>query len=472
MIELDYIEVTQPIGTFYMCSISASTLLKVVNVQRRSVTQEGVQRDLSEKRIKDIAEYCSDPDSVFPTPIVISVNSSANVDIDEIRHKVIIHSEDKSIGDVIDGQHRLWGIARSSNLETFMLPVVMMFGMTLEEKAYIFSTINSNQVKVPQSLIYELFDVSSFRSPQKTVHQLARVMNNSTSSPLFNRLKMLGKKEPDQMFATLSQGTFAKSILPLISKNPEEDARKLKRNITLTDDSRCVLRGYFIQEKDDVIAKILLNCFAALKNVFYDEWETPHSNILWKTTGFRAVIYALPYMMRKGTNDKNLTQKFFEACFNSFRKILDKDRISLTSRDFPGGGEQGQKMLARKIIDAVSNMNIDDSYYCSFNEFAAFVKGLSVKGLDDFEIYELSEILQGKRDKLMYFYCYEVNGSLKIASPYNNAAVIIPTTQTEDSLRFLENEYMDGMDAKSWYSSICQKALPNDNHEYKLNEIV
>lgn len=59
---------------------------------------------------------------------------------------------------------------------------------------------------------------------------------------------MLGKKEPDQKFATLSQGTFAKSILPLISKNPEEDARKLKRNITLTEDSRCVLRGYFIQE--------------------------------------------------------------------------------------------------------------------------------------------------------------------------------------------------------------------------------
>ena len=100
-----------------------------------------------------------------------------------------------------------------------------MFDLTVAEEAYIFSTINSNQRKVDPSLIYDLFDVSTNRSPQKTAHEIARVMNSSTSSPFYNRLKMLGKKASGQDKASLSQGTFAKSILMLISKKPDEDAR-------------------------------------------------------------------------------------------------------------------------------------------------------------------------------------------------------------------------------------------------------
>jgi DGQHR domain-containing protein len=144
------------------------------------------------------------------------------------------------------------------NPEIFSLPVVMMINLTVEEKAYVFSTINSNQEKVSKSLIYDLFDVSSYRSPQKTAHLLARTMNNSESSPWYNRLKMLGKKREDQDLATLSQGTFAKSIISLISRNPDYDARQIKLGKDLDDDSRCIFRKYFIQNRDEVIARSYL----------------------------------------------------------------------------------------------------------------------------------------------------------------------------------------------------------------------
>ena len=52
----------------------------------------------------------------------------------------------------------------------FDIPVVVMFNLKEEQKAYVFSTINGNQVKVNRSLIYDLFDLSESHSPYKTCH--------------------------------------------------------------------------------------------------------------------------------------------------------------------------------------------------------------------------------------------------------------------------------------------------------------
>ena len=445
-----YIETQQPIGTFYYCAIPATFLLKVVRSSPRSKSETGVQRDLQQDRINSISRYCSDPDAVFPTPIVVSVDASSNVTLDEVHRWVVFADEEAIIGDVIDGQHRLWGIEGSKYADQFVLPVALMFGLTLEEKAYIFSTINSNQRKVDPSLIYDLFAVTKTRSPQKTVHELARVMNNTEASPFYNRLKMLGKKTSSQEKATLSQGTFAKTILQLITRDPEEDARLVKRDKDLKEDVRCPFREYFIDDKDDVIAKILLNCFSALKNVFPKEWEEPHNNILWKTTGFRAVVYALPSIIRKGYRDKVLTQKFFEICFMAFKKQIEKSKQTLTSQHFPGGGEQNQKKMAKIIIEAVANLNLkeyDDNLVRS--KFQDFLESLGE--LDMHEIYDLAQALQGKTDCLLFFKCEEKDDKLEITYPYFDANTSVTKEEAKADLKYLEDKYMEGLDAESWY---------------------
>lgn len=352
IMDINYIEVKQPIGTFYLSSIPAEKLINIVEVIPRNDSKEGVQRELSSKRIKEIGDYCSDPDAVFPTPIVISVYEDADVIIDDNCH-VISFSENRIIGQVIDGQHRLGGIKQSDNKHAFDLPVVFMFGMTIEEKAYVFSTINSNQTKVNLSLIYDLFGVSKMRSPQKTAHEIARVMNYNVVSPFYDRLKMLGKKEMNQEHAILSQGTFATSILQLITKKPDKDRLNLKRGYQLEPDDRCPFRQYFIEERDEVIIKILLNCFNALKDVFREEWETPEPYILWKTTGFKGVIYAMPNLYEIGINNRDLSQSFFTDCFARFRKSLHEQHVRLTSEYFPGGGEQNQRKFAKYLTDSL-----------------------------------------------------------------------------------------------------------------------
>ena len=450
MIKINYVEVEQPIGTFYLCSINALTLLKLVKSTPRSKSEDGVQRDLQEVRVKKISEYCSDPDAVFPTPIVVSIDRDANVSIDEDNHQIIVTNDEVEIGDVIDGQHRLWGIEKSASAVSFNLPVVLMFDLTLEEKAYIFSTINSNQVKVSPSLIFELFAVSSSRSPQKTVHELARVMNNTKDSPFYNRLKMLGKKTLDQNKATLSQGTFAKTILQLITLDAEADFRDLKLNRQLQVDSRCPFRDYFIEGQDDVIAKILLNCFNALKIVFPEEWQDPHSNVLWKTTGFRAIIYALNSLVRKGLRVKTLTSEFFEMCFVAFKKYLNERNLTLTSKHFPGGGEQSQRILAKYIIEAVAHINLDE-YWSNMirpDSFQDFL--IAIGSLDKSEIYDLAKALEGKFNETKFFQAKEEDGNILISYPYGDVVINLTKQQVSDNLKYLEDKYLNGLDVDTY----------------------
>ena len=444
----NYIEVQQPIGTFYLCSIPATFLLKVVKSTSRSDDKEAVQREKSPQRIRDIGAYCSDPDAIFPTPIVVNVNSD-DVILDEEKHIIVIPTDKGIVGDVIDGQHRLWGIESSKQPELFQLPVVFMFDLTVAEQAYVFSTINSNQRKVDPSLIYDLFDVSVYRSPYKTVHEIARVMNSSVSSPFYNRLKMLGKRTSNQEKATLSQGTFAKSILMLISKKPDEDTRNLKLNKKLADDPRLPLRFLFIEEKDDILVKILSNCFNALKEVFPAEWETPTSNILWKSTGFRAVIYALSSLCRKGLREHVLTKDFFIKCFEAFKEVLSKEQLTLTSKSFPGGGEQNQKKLANILIQSIANLNMseyDDNLTKEVN-IQSFIQTIDA---DRYELFDICQALDKGTVAYDTIVVETLNSGIRLIHRFSDTSIFIEKSQRKPYLKFIEIHYMNDLDYNSW----------------------
>jgi DGQHR domain-containing protein len=273
--------------------------------------------------------------------------------------RIIIHTESKTIqipenlkfGEVIDGQHRLEGL-KISQCE-MSLPVVLMFGLTREEQAYVFTTINSTQTKVNKSLIYDLYGLSESRSPYRTCHEVARALNKMPNSPFYNRLKMLGKKMPDQDKATLSQGTFVKALVNLISRDPEKDARFIKNNQNLERYENLPLRVFFINNQDAVILKVVYNCFSALKTVFPDLWESPENNILWKTTGYCGIMGAMPLMIEVGVKKKTLELKYFEGIFAEFKKYIDSKGIKLTSEFFPGGGGQNQKKIASYIKESM-----------------------------------------------------------------------------------------------------------------------
>ncbi len=352
--------VIQPIGTFYLGVLPARILMNVVSVERRTYdvlskqTAGGPQRYLSPPRLVEIAKYCEDPDATFPTSIIVAVDDeSCGVDNDGI----LEFDETRVIGSVIDGQHRLYGIAQAPEKyqDEFNLPVAFMFDLEIQEKAYIFSIINSKQTRVPSSLIYDLFGMVDDPSPQKTCHEVARTLNSDPASPFYTRLKMLGRREEN--LASLSQGAFVKYLMPLLSKTPDEDARRLKRGMDLLNEHSddMPFRSYLAQEKDEVICKVMSNLFTAIKNVFGKEWETPKAFILSKTVGYAGMMRALPNLIRLGTANKTLKTEFFEVCFQAFRDYLDERGMSLTSEFFPSN-ESGRKKLADALLESVESV--------------------------------------------------------------------------------------------------------------------
>lgn len=349
MTQLKYIKIQQPIGTFYFSKINAKLLGEIVNVTPRSADPTAIQRDESKDRINEIAKYCSDPDATFPTPIIVSVYENAEVTIDNLHINI---GDNVIIGEVIDGQHRLKGILKSNLAESFELPLVLLFNLTEEEKAYVFSIINSKQTKVSMSLIYDLFALSRYRSPQKTSHEIARTLNKSKESPFFNRLKMLGNKEEHQEYATLSQGTFVKHFIDLLSKDPDEDLRKSKSNLPLAETPDLPLRQHFINNEDEVILKIILNLFSALKETFLELWENPTKNILWKSTGYVAIIKSFNELYVLGDIQNDLSKDFFLTCFKKFKARLGEQNLELTSNDFPSNAQQ-QARLSKLLIESL-----------------------------------------------------------------------------------------------------------------------
>lgn len=348
-----YFTVNQPIGTFYLSVVNASELIGVTDTRARTVVeQDNVQRETAPERINAIANYCNDPDATFPTAIIISVYAENFIKISddylEFKDKV-------SIGEIIDGQHRLLGIEKSGLSHRFDLPVVFMFDLDNYQKGYVFSVINSKQTRVPMSRIYDLFALNPYRSPYKTCHDIVKTLNRNEDSPFYNRIKMLGKKEVGQEKASLSQAAFIGYLLPLISKNPDKDLIDIKNNIPLEYDEKLPFRKYFIEDKDELILKVLLNYFSAISEVFYEQWNNPEKYILSKPIGYGALLKHLPEYLKYGFDQKDLRKEFF---INEFQKLKDflgspnSGGVEMTS-EFFGSNEQSRTKLANFIREAI-----------------------------------------------------------------------------------------------------------------------
>jgi DGQHR domain-containing protein len=346
---------TQPVGDFILTAMPAKEIIRISKADPRKFdrvsmeTEGGIQREPSEKRIKEIAEYAGTVDAAFPSTVLLAIRG----DDCKVNEASISISGEK-VADIVDGQHRVLGLMRSGKSDDFVIPVVIMIDATEEQKALIFATINGKQTKVPASLIYDLFGITKTRSPQKTSHEIARASNSTPTSPWYGRLKMLGKKTSPDSFESLSQGTFVKFLLPLVSSDPEADMNLLKQGKQLIA-RNCIFNDYFRKDEDSTILKILLNVFQGARDTWPREWKDPDSYVLTKTLGFSGIMRALPKMYSKGKQAGNLSEDYFRRIFEAVKKEMNGRKISLTS-DYFSASASGEAEFRDLIEAAVSHL--------------------------------------------------------------------------------------------------------------------
>ena len=345
-IKLNAIQVIQPIGEFYIGVMDAADLVAISYSDVRNMKREvedylGIQRELKKPREKEIKEYISTLDATFPNSIIVAIkgkyvayeNGQMVLTFDEF--------EKARLAKVLDGQHRLAGFD-DSNLnfkdvggedKAFQLLVTIFVESDISTQAKVFAMVNQNQTKVNPSLVYDLESLSVSRSPDKTAHQIAVLLNKTEGSPFYRRIKRLGVKTIDAdghqvQGEMLAQAAFVSNLVKLISPKPREDRNlllgKKKKFLSFSDKTfgyidhrslkRCVFRECFIKEKDEVIALNVSNYFEAVKRCWPEEWESSNKkSVLNKTVGFIALI------------------RYLRTAINLIREHLNLDGFSIIS---------------------------------------------------------------------------------------------------------------------------------------------
>lgn len=369
--EINYFKVTQPIGDFYIASMNADLLVKITDFDVRRVLQEerdverylGIQRPLNPTRVKEIREYVTTKDACFPSGIIISIPAKC-VEIDEEKNLMKISNfidteeEDekvvfRKIARVLDGQHRLAGLNGYDG--EFEVNVSIFVDTDISDQAIIFSTVNLAQTKVNRSLAYDLFDVMKKRSPQKTCHNIAVLLDREKDSPLFKMIKRLGVATPGRhkQAETLSQATFIEPLLKLISAEPMLDRDAYLRNKKpqkILDEklAKHPFQHMFIEEKDFEITDIIWNYFNAVKMRWPSAWESRDRGVMLnRTNGYRALIRYLAFLFNKVyiPGVVPTTEDFFEK----FEKMPIEDKDFIVDKFAPGTG--GESALYRDLVE-------------------------------------------------------------------------------------------------------------------------
>lgn len=328
-LELPALKVNQPLGEFFVVSISAQDLLDIsfsepLKYIDNSGNVQGSQRPKNEKRLKEIATYIESVEMAFPNSIILGANYTRNgsvskdpkerwvVEYDEHcnTYKLIIPQK-IPLAAVIDGQHRLNAFSYVTNRERFsdlQLLCSIYFDLPNSYQAFLFATINSNQKKVDRSLALEQFgynvDDESEKAwtPEKFAVFLSRKLNiDKENSPFYQHIKV-APLNGDMLFPegitaqwVVSTATIVDGIDSLLTSNAKRDRIIMQqasifsgrnRNMIRNIKDVSPLRDYFIDGRDQTIYNVVTKYFNAFASVF---WGTFHErSYIFKTVGVQA----------------------------------------------------------------------------------------------------------------------------------------------------------------------------------------
>lgn len=337
------LEVKQPIGTFYIAVMKYLDLLKVswadvrrIEGERRQVeTYLGIERPLNANRVAELRQYVNTVDASFPSSIILAVES-ANTTYDK-EAEVLSLRDSENVAKILDGQHRIAGLEGYSNGD-FELPVTIFVDMDIEDQALLFATINLEQTKVNKSLAYDLYAYAKQRSPQRTAHDIVRLLDSRDGSPFKGKIKILGiAGDPGE---TVSQAVFVDSLLPLISDNPMKDRDLLKRGKKLTratpdEEQHLIFRNMFIDKLDAEIARVVWNYFSAVEDRWGEYWrEVRRGYVLNRTTGFRGLMLFLGFAYLHLAKPGEVPSR---EQFNQVFARIRLDGKNITPDEFPPG---------------------------------------------------------------------------------------------------------------------------------------
>jgi DNA phosphorothioation-associated DGQHR protein 1 len=358
-IKVPAIKVEQPLGEFYVATLTAKELLQTCYTIKAEILTDddddedqktgylgaivsklvGNQRVRTTKRLNEIKRYTETVDASFPNSIILGANydeSGILITDDKERWSVeelgegffyLIIPTEKKLASIIDGQHRVFGFQDSEAKDMSLLCSVFI-DLPLPYHARIFTNININQKRVDKNLAYNLFQFDmeqgepSTWSPETLAVYFTRVLAEDSSSPLKGMVKLgLANTTSD---SSISMASIIDGILSLITSNPKND-RELMHTVSIKDGrsrvivkdvtTKAPLRTLFIGNKDKTIFDIVNNYFKALNSILWKH------KVFKKTLGVHACFDFLKFVCSNYDNNTSYDEDFFAALLTPSESI-------------------------------------------------------------------------------------------------------------------------------------------------------
>ncbi|MGA1854987.1 DGQHR domain-containing protein [Azospirillum sp. 11R-A] len=348
--------------TFYNFLISPYELLKIAYISHKATGVNDLdtyQRMVKPSRLKAIANYI-DEDGQFPTNIVINFKTKHPLEFQKGP------SQHGSFGTlklpglygsawVIDGQHRLYGFAFAKKGKKHLVPVLAYENLPSMQERKLFIDINSEQVKVPKSLLREIYaelDADSDDVGKRLEAQYPRIalrLDEMPGSPILDRLQTSSKPDKDHRrcltLTSLAEGIKENRFLGTVVVNP--GATPMIQPGYLSD-----LSGDFDTTAEKA-ADVIAGYFKMFADGVQGHWDlgAAKGGFLATNNGIRALLRLLKEILTFIDHNEHVKLDAMEA-----KDILEKVEyyIEPVIDFFKNAGEaEVQNFRSRQALDGV-----------------------------------------------------------------------------------------------------------------------
>ena len=233
---------------------------------------------------------------------------------------------------VIDGHHRLQGAKRfleNSATDSYEVSATFIFNQISKAEAELFKTINYKAVKVNASYVYQIMGSFLIADSNHEIylHEVARLFNETATSPLYSRFKMLGKADKGSpLKQTISQAFFIEHVYDWLFSD-----RTIKQIQDLDKVKKIPVLLPFYRAEQKYSTRVLIKYFMALQksyNAKYPNEPWNHEeNYFVKTIPLGALVAVFPIVFfLTFTQTTYSLEKFYSELdtTNLFDNIVDK----------------------------------------------------------------------------------------------------------------------------------------------------
>lgn len=224
---------------FYSLTLPSELLAETSFVIARDEDPiKGFQRELDEKRAREIAAYIDSGLGTIPNAIILSAQPDAELEYDSSRKSLSFKPIRKAFL-IIDGQHRVFGFMLAE--KAFRVPVIIYTGLSRRDETRLFIDINSKQKGVRAELLLDIKKLAEYEKDEEALlREIFDTFMQEPSSALYGKLSTASKAQ-----GKISRSIFNTALKPLVRVFGEKGH----------DELYAILNAYFVALMEGVLRR-------------------------------------------------------------------------------------------------------------------------------------------------------------------------------------------------------------------------